>query len=369
MHVYYRRIMRLNQDDGPVAPRRMRAVRVHVQGEPPVVEQVDVPTPGPEEVLVRVRACGICGSDLHVVDGDVAVPRLSLTLGHEAAGEVAETGSEVETFLVGDRVLINPIIGCDDCEACVVGAWQRCTRHVVLGVAVDGAQADYVVVPHRNLVAMPPRLDFADAAVLADAVAGPYRALRRSGLRRGGTVAIFGLGGLGLHAVIVARQLYDAKVIGVDVDPVARGRALAHGASAVFDGLDPRVASRIRDEVGPVDASLEFVGRVDVIEQALRSLRRGGTAVVMGIGTDRLALAQRLESFVVQEWGLIGSYGYGRDDLIELVDHVERGDLRINGTISETLRLDQAPEGYDHLASRRGSPTRVVLLTDPDEES
>ncbi|GAA1745187.1 zinc-binding dehydrogenase [Aeromicrobium alkaliterrae] len=344
----------------------MRAVRVRTPGQPPVVESVATPRPGPDEVLVRVRACGICGSDLHVLDGDVAVPRLPLTLGHEAAGEVAEVGAGVERFVEGDRVLINPIIGCDACDACADGSWHRCDDHVVLGVGVDGAQADYVVVPGRNLVPVPPSLDFAQAAVLADAVAGPFRALRRSGLRAGGSVAIFGLGGLGLHAVIIARQLYGARVVGVDIDPVARERALAFGASAVFDGLDPRVATRIRAEHGPVDASLEFVGAVPVVEQALRSLRRGGTAVVMGVGPGRLELAQRLEPFVVQEWSLVGSYGYGRDDLVALVDHVQRGDLTIEGTVSATLPLADAAEGYDLLASRRGSPTRVVLLSDPD---
>ncbi|RYJ04683.1 MAG: hypothetical protein EON52_15515, partial [Actinomycetales bacterium] len=107
MRVYYRSIMRLNQ-----LPTTMRAVRVRTVGVPPVVDTVPVPRPGPREVLVRVRACGICGSDLHVVDGDVVVPRMPLTLGHEAAGEVAATGHDVMGLAVGDRVLINPIIGC-----------------------------------------------------------------------------------------------------------------------------------------------------------------------------------------------------------------------------------------------------------------
>lgn len=352
--------MRLNQNTDT-----MRAVRIHAVPGRPVLGEVEIPHVAADAVLVRVRACGICGSDLHILHGDVVPPELPVTLGHEAAGEVADLGRDVTGWSVGDRVLINPIIGCGRCDLCAEGAWQRCAEHRVLGVALDGAQADFVAVPARNLVAMPPHLDFAQAAVLADAVAGPYRAIRRSGLRPGGRLAIFGLGGLGLHAAIVARQLYDAHIIGVDTDADALERARDFGVDVVIDGSDERVADRVRAVAGPVDAAVEFVGRTAVIEQALRSLRRGGLAVVMGIGTDRLALKHPLESFVVQERGLIGSYGYERDDLIDLVDHIARGELTIDGTISATFDLDDAAAGYDLLAAGRPRPIRIALTLDP----
>lgn len=343
----------------------MRAVQLLAPGDAPASRRVPMPSPGPGEVRVRIRACGICGSDLHVVDGSIVPARWPITLGHEAAGTVDATGSGVEddALPTGRPVLINPIVGCGSCAACGRQEWQRCPRHQVLGVARDGAHADHVVVPARNLVPLPDGLGFSEAAILADAVAGPYRAVRRSGLRRGQTVAIFGLGGLGMHAALIARQLYDARVIGIDVDPGTLDRARGLGLDAVYDGRDPRVSRALQREEDGADVCLEFVGRLDVLDQAMRTLRPGGTTVSMGIDPSRLALSLRYESLVARELGLLGSYGYAATDLTEVVDEVARGALDVRGTVTHTFDLDDHAEAFRVLADRVGSPIRVVLTT------
>lgn len=339
----------------------MRAVQLVEVGQDPQIRKVTVPEPRPGEVRVAMRACGICGSDVHVVDGTIATAGLPMTLGHEASGVVEALGPGVDDLAIGARVLINPIVTCGHCPACDVGRENLCPDNQVLGVDLPGAHAELVLAPRRNLVELPDSIDFPTAAILADAVAGPYRAIKRAGLRRGDTAVVFGLGGLGLHAALLLDQVFGVRVVGVDTDDLALDRAASFGVDRVFDGRDPRVSASIRHDVGPVDAALEFVGQPAVIEQALRSLRPGGSVIVMGLSQKSLELGLREDLFVAKELQLFGAYGYAADDLRELVEMVGRGDLRIKGTITHMFDLADYQQGLDTLRTRRGGPIRVVI--------
>lgn len=339
----------------------MRAMRLRAYGVPPVLEDLPAPEPAAGEVRVAVRACGICGSDLHVLHAVTPSGPLPLTLGHEASGFVDAVGEGVTGWQPGDRVAIAAGYGCGSCPVCAADAENRCPRLVIPGIDRDGAQAEYVVIPARSLVRLPDQVDFATGAILTDAVATPFHAIRRAGVRGDDVVAVYGLGGLGLHAVAILRQVLGARVVGVDPHPGARRRALAFGADEVIDPADGGPAARIRAATGGgVAHSFEFVGSAAVTDQAVKSLRPGGTCTVVGVTPEPLRLLPQA-LLVAGELRVQGSFGTTRADLVELVDLVATGRLDLGGTITHRLPLAELAEGLRILETKDGDPIRVVI--------
>ena len=339
----------------------MPAGRLLAVGGPPVVVEVDVPQPGPGEVRVDVRACGLCGSDVHVVHGVTPNGGLPLTLGHEAAGVVDALGADVDGWSVGDRVAVAAGYGCGSCVACAAGRENICPRLTIPGISRDGAQASFVVVPARSLVPLPESVDFATGAILTDAVATPYGAIRRSGVQEGDTAVVFGLGGLGLHAVSLLKQIIGARVIGVDVYAGALERATTFGADEVVDGADGKPARALRAATdGGAHHTFEFVGAAAVTDQAVKSLRPGGTCTVVGITPEPLSLLPQA-LLVAGELRLQGSFGCTRLDLADLVGFVASGRLDLTGTITHRFALADFPEAYRVLETKEGNPIRVVV--------
>lgn len=340
----------------------MKAAQLVDVGAPPRIVDVEAPIAGPGEVRVAVRACGICGSDLHLIEGEIRASQMPVTLGHEAAGVVDVVGDGVD-LAIGTRVLINPIVTCGVCRACASGYENRCRAHEVLGVQRPGAHAEFVVVPARNVVPIPDSMDFSTAAILTDAVCGPFHAVRVTDLQPGDTAAVFGLGGLGLHAAMILDQVLGVKVIGVDAYDAALERASKFGISQVYDAREHHVGDRIRKATGGVDAAFEFVGSAEVIGQAMRSLRVGGHAVVMGITRELMHLPVVEGQFVAAEMRVSGSYGYTPEDLADLLKLIESGRLNIHDTITHTVGFTEYERGLSILRDKSESPIRVVLTT------
>jgi alcohol dehydrogenase, propanol-preferring len=347
-------------------PETMRAARLHrprtaERAEEVRIDEVPVPLPGAGQVLLRIRACGVCASDLHVVTGVTPHgPRLPQTLGHEPAGEIAAVGDGVDGWMVGDRVAALAATPCGRCGYCVAGRENLCVRVEVAGVDVDGTQAGFALADARYVVPIPAELPFEQAAIVTDAVATPYHALKRGGVGEGSTVAIFGLGGLGMHAVLLAK-LAGAEVIGVDVDEVNLSRALEWGADDVVDARDGRPARRVRElSEGGVDRSFEFVGLADTLDQAVKSLRPGGRATIVGLGPAPLTTVP-IARFVAQETELVGSFGSTPQDLGELFDLVEQGRLDLSRSVTDVLTLDEFPHALERLETREGNPVRMVV--------
>lgn len=339
----------------------MRALRLHAVGKPLQLDEVPVPEPAPGWVRVRIRACGVCGSDVHVVHGITPTGALPLTLGHEPSGVVDTLGEGVAGWSPGDRVSVAPGYGCGACEWCVAGRDNLCPGIIIPGIHRDGAQAEYVVVPARSLVALPDAVDFATGAILTDAVATPFHAVRRASVRKGDTVAVFGLGGLGLHAAAILRQVVGAHVIGVDAYPAALARAQRFGVEEVVDGAGGKPAAEIRRQTGGgVDHSFEFVGDPAVVDQAVKSLRPAGTCTVVGVTPERLQLLPQV-LLVSGELRLQGSYGATHDELRELVGLVADGTLDLTGTITHRFGLADAAAAVHVLETKEGDPIRVVV--------
>jgi propanol-preferring alcohol dehydrogenase len=340
----------------------MRSVALSDHQDGPALVERPVPEPGRDEVRIAMRACGICGSDVHIIDGETVPAFLPIVLGHEASGVVDAVGAGVDDYAVGDRVTVNPMVTCGNCRMCGAGRGNLCRNISILGLSRDGAHSEFFVVPADNLIALPDSIPFPLGAIVADAIATPYRAILESGVQPGATVAVFGLGGLGLHAAMILDQVYGAHVIGVDASDAALARAADFGLATVVDARAGRAADQINAATGGgVDASFEFVGSVAVVEQALRSLDYGGACTVAGVGADRLHLSLRQETLVAKGQRLIGTHGYISDDVRQLLSWLDAGRLRVDGTVSHTFALDDYAQGLKTLRDRSANAIRVVI--------
>jgi alcohol dehydrogenase, propanol-preferring len=347
-------------------PDTMRAARLHrprsaAAPEDVRIDTIPLPSPARGEVLVRIRACGVCASDLHVVAGITPHgPELPQILGHEPAGEVAAVGEQVEDWMVGDRVALLAARPCGRCGYCLAGRENLCPSVEVAGVDTHGAQAEYALADARYLAPIPAGLPFEQAAIVTDAVATPYHALKRGGVGEGSTVAIFGLGGLGMHAVLLAK-LAGAHVIGVDVDEVNLQRALDWGADEAVDASDGRPSRGIRELTGGgVDRSFEFVGLAETLDQAVKSLRPGGRATIAGLGPSAIATVP-IARFVSQETELVGAFGSTPQDLGELFDLIDDGRLDLGRSVTDVIAIEGFPDALRRLETREGNPIRMVV--------
>jgi D-arabinose 1-dehydrogenase-like Zn-dependent alcohol dehydrogenase len=204
------------------------------------VEDAPVPEPGPGEVRVKVAFCGVCLSDVHLIDGTLAGSLPRIIPGHEASGMIDAVGSHVPGWQAGQRVVMTGGRPCGKCGPCIRGRSEECRAFEIMGFRFNGAWAEYVVVPYRSLCEVPDEIPLEQAAILADAVSTPYAALAdRAQLRAGESIGLWGIGGLGTHAVQLARLLGAAPVIALDPLASARERALAVGADVALDPLSP----------------------------------------------------------------------------------------------------------------------------------
>jgi 2-desacetyl-2-hydroxyethyl bacteriochlorophyllide A dehydrogenase len=335
----------------------MRAALLERFGGGLVLADVEPPRPGPGEVLVRVAAAGLCGSDLHIaVDGWSRTGRLPIILGHEAAGTVALAGPGAERFAPGRRVAVFPEVVCGRCANCLDGRSELCLERELLGIHRDGALAEYVVAPERNLIPLPRRVGFEAGAIATDAVATPYHALVRVGrLRPGERVLLCGMGALGLHAVSLARLAGAARVTAVAHHAAGRFRALERGADRAVDG-DGRAAGW----GGPFDLAVDFSGDPDLIGRAVGLLRRGGRLVLVGLSTASPALPAVTE-LVRGGLTVVGSYGAQPQDVREILQLLAAGRLDLGGSVTHRFALPDVALALTHLSRKLGDPVRVVV--------
>lgn len=343
---------------------QMKAARLHAPGKPLTIESVAVPEPKADEVLVEVEACGLCGTDIHLaVDGDIPVERTPITLGHEAAGVVAATGDGVSGHAPGDRVALFPSATCGRCRFCMTGRDSLCERSKVYGMSRDGSLAQFVVAPSWSLIPVPAGVSFEVAAIVTDGVSTPFHALRsRGAMKAGETVAVIGCGGLGTHAVMLARMMGARFIVAIDTQAEARNRALELGADMAIDpSAEPNVKKALHKRLGRgADLSLEFVGRVETVAIATAVLDTGGRAVVVGVGMVRPVLPP-LVSFVGREHSIIGSFGMDKRDIVDLFALISGGRLDLSRSISGRYPLAGINDALTRLASRDTGVVRLVV--------
>jgi D-arabinose 1-dehydrogenase-like Zn-dependent alcohol dehydrogenase len=341
----------------------VKAVRFHGPRQPLALEAVPDPAPGPQEVVVRVEACGVCASDLHFIDGELPLPVAApLTLGHEPAGVIAAVGTEVPVWREGARVGMFAGRPCMQCRSCAAGMIEDCRNPQVMGAHYDGAWAEYVVVPWYALAELPDGISFEHGAIACDAVSTPYAALiDRGGLRPGERVGLWGIGGLGTHAVQIARLAGASFVAAVDPLEAARERAVALGADLALDPSDD-VPNAIRDATAGrgLDLAADLIGRTAVLRQATMSMARGGRVVLVGQSLEP-ADPGPIVAMSFLGIGLLGHLGYRKEHLEEVLTLMASGRLDVSASVSGTYPLERAEEAVERLASKRDSPVRLLL--------
>lgn len=344
--------------------KEMNAARLYKAGEPLKIESIPVPVPGADEVLVEVKACGICGTDIHLaVDGDIPVQATPITLGHEAAGSIVEIGNAVTQFSLGDRVALFPSATCGRCRYCMAGRESLCVSARVYGMARDGSLAQFVTAPVWSVISIPDGVSFEEAAIVTDGVSTPFHALRSRGiLKAGESVAVVGCGGLGTHAILLAKMMGAGFIVAIDTQEAARTRALKLGADIAVDPameIEPRKV--IREHLGSgVDLSLEFVGRANSVSTAISILDTGGRAVIVGVGMESPQLPPLIR-FVSKEHSVIGSFGMDKRDIEDLLMLIARGRLDLSRSISARYPLSGINEALSRLASRDTDVVRLIV--------
>lgn len=344
----------------------MLAVRWVGAEKPLEVTDVPLPEPATGEVRVRIAACGVCASDLHILDG--SLPSRTpppITMGHEPAGVISKVGANVNGWREGERVVIYAGKACGQCNRCAAGAPpEECQLPATMGVDYDGAWAEEVVVPAYCLVRLPQEIPFEVGAILCDAVGTPYNAVVDTGaVRPGERVAIFGVGGLGTHAVQIAKMAGAGFVAAVDPLAGARDRALALGADVALEPEGAASQLRALTDGDGVDVAFDFVGANAVMKSAVASLARGGRAVVVGVSGEPIKLGPAI-TFAFFQTKLIGSYGYSRRHLETLVRLVSNGRLDLSRSISATLPIEQAEEAVRMLRTKENDPVRILLVSE-----
>jgi propanol-preferring alcohol dehydrogenase len=307
----------------------MRAARLHSFHSPLQSHTQPDPVPGADEVLVAVRAAGICHSDVHYRAGRSSVA-LPLILGHEVAGEVIARGSAVHDVAVGDRVAIHYLLSCGVCHRCVRFGEQFCERGAMIGKERDGGYADRIVVPARNAVRIPDNVAFEQAAIMMCSTATAYHALRLAELKPSDSIAILGFGGLGVSAVQLARAHGVETVVAVDVVPEKLRRAEDLGAIAIRPDQLQEYA---------IDVALDFAGHPDTTTAAVRALNPGGRLMVVAISLPRLD-CDPYRDLLARERRIIGCSDHLREELVELLDMVSDGDFDLSQAITRTVPLD-----------------------------
>ncbi|WP_373120824.1 zinc-binding dehydrogenase [Mycobacterium marinum] len=341
----------------------MRAERFYADSKTVVLEDVPIPEPGPGEVLVKVAYCGICHSDLSLINGTFPTQAPVVTQGHEASGTIVKLGPEVDGWSEGDRVVVAAGRPCQSCPNCRRGDTVNCLRIQLMAFAYDGAWAEYTVAQAAGLTRVPDNVSLDQAAILADAVSTPFGAVVRTGkVAVGESVGVWGVGGVGTHIVQLARLVGAVPVIALDINPVVLDRALELGADYAFDSRDDQLHDKLAEITGGrmLDVAFDAVGLKATFEQALGSLTAGGRLVGVGMSAESPTVGPT-SMFGLTHKQVLGHLGYQNVDIETLAKLVSLGRLDLSRSISEIVPLEDLPLGIEKLERQDGNPIRILV--------
>ena len=370
----------------------MRAAILPGPREQLVVEAIPIPAPGPGEILIRTRACGVCHTDLHVMNGDIPFP-CPCVMGHEISGAVVGLGDGVDHVAVGDTVVSAFIMPCGTCRFCQRGRDDLCETFFALnrgrGVLYDGTSrlqradgsvlamysmaglAEYCVVPATDVFILPTGVDPVAGAIIGCSVFTAYGAVRHgASLEAGMTVAVFGVGGIGLNIVQIARARGADRVIAVDLAGDKLATAARLGATDTIDASATSAPAALRELTAGegVDVAFEAVGRPASFEAAVASVRDGGHMVAVGLAATDTTASIGITHLVRRGITISGSYGARtRSDMPEILGLVAEGHIDLSGVITRRVGLDEAAATYEALDRGEIVGRAVVVMNEEDQ--
>jgi D-arabinose 1-dehydrogenase-like Zn-dependent alcohol dehydrogenase len=340
----------------------MKAVRLFEVGRPLAPDTLPAPRIGPDDVLVRVRAAGICHSDAHYRAGVSTVSPLPMTLGHEIAGLAEEIGASVKHIAKGTRVCVHYMATCGRCAACLDGHEQFCATGRMIGKHQDGGYAECARIPARSLFVLPEEIPFVQGAVMMCSSATSLHALRKARLQTGETVAIFGFGGLGFSALQLAKALGAGSVFAVDIN-AGKLRLAAQFGAIPIDASQGGAVEQIHEATRGkgVDVALELIGKPATMDAAVRCLGRLGRAALVGLTRQSFAVAP-YENVINKEVEIIGVSDHLASEIPLLLEFARTGQLQIPDSVIRTISLDAGTinETLDGL-EKAGDYIRTVI--------
>jgi 2-desacetyl-2-hydroxyethyl bacteriochlorophyllide A dehydrogenase len=350
----------------------MRAAVVQGDGDL-VIRDFDHPgQPGPGQVLVSLRASGVCHTDVGVVEGYLRQGPPPVVPGHEPMGVVAAVGAGVEGLTVGQRVAVDPLVVCGRCPRCLAGEPHICERWRAgadgcgsIGRAMPGGFAEYLLAPDRNIVPLPDGVSDAEGALLVDACATSYHAVRRAAPRPGETALVLGLGGLGQASLRFLRLTSGLRILAADTLEYKLALAEGSGADVLVDAGRDDVAEVARRVTGGrgVDLVVEHTGNPAAAEAGVSALRLGGRLVVAGCSAQ--AFSVPMVRCCLDEISILGSHGFTHGEILEVAALIDSGAVRFDDLVSHRLPLSELPYALQMLSDpevgAKERPVRIVI--------
>ena len=331
------------------------------------LEEKPIPSAGPGEAVVQVRLTTICGTDVHIIRGEYAVPK-GLTLGHEAVGVIHELGPGVTGYHLGQRVLVGAITPCGQCEPCLEGHTSQCGGALGgwrLGNTMDGAQAEYIRIPYAqaNLAIIPEALSDEEVLLLADIASTGFAAAENGRIRLGDTVAVFAQGPVGLCATLGASLMGASQIIAIDKEPDRLRMAQRFGATSVIlaEGDAVREILELTGGRG-VDVAIEALGEQETFENALRALKAGGTLSSVGVYSGYVRIPVDAFGAGLGDQTVVTTLcPGGKARMLRLMRLVEARRIDLTPLLTHVFPLDEIDRAYDLFGSRRERVLKVAI--------
>ena len=326
------------------------------------VKEVATPVIGEDEVLLKVRAAGVCMTDVHVYSGKFAYGKPPHILGHEICGEIAELGKKVMGFEIGQRVVVETTIGCGECEFCKTGQGNFCEHRTEIGTAPhNGGYAQYVKAPAKNLTPVPDEVTDEEAAIM-ESINCPAGALMRRGVRFGETVVVYGVGPAGLAFIQTAKALGAGKVIAVARKRRRLEKSLMFGADAIVCSSEENVPQRIRELNGGEAPGLvcEATGVPYIIEEACEIVKNNGRIILYGLPNERDEIRYPVKSINMKQLEVYGAMENPQSwgPLLKLV---AAGRINLKDMVTHTFPLDHITEAFAMLEDKKEDPIKIVV--------
>jgi len=343
----------------------VKAYRFHKPGISLELEDIPVPKVGPTDVLVKIKASGLCGTDMHYIHGHMQPGKVPIVLSHEAAGIVEEVGEVTRWTSPGDRVVIHYPMSCGVCLHCSQGNDSRCRNRVSFGHHVDGGFSEYAVIPERSAFKLPEEIPFDQGAIIGCAVSTPFHALRVGEFQPGDSVAVFGLGGVGMHGVAWARVFGARLVIGVDIVDFKLGLAKELGADITVNAAEEDPVKAIMDltDGWGVDVALECAGTEETMRAAIQSVC-GKVPYASG---RVVSVAAMFKPVVIEgmralrEGAFKKSGDHTRDDLRRVLELVKARRIDLSKSITHRLPFDRLNDGIRMMEDKKENVIRIVV--------
>lgn len=343
--------------------KTMLAERFYAETKEIKLEHIPIPEPGPGQVLIKVAYCGICHSDLSLIDGNFPARVPVITQGHEVAGTITKLGPGVNQWQVGDRVIPSAGRACLSCRNCLRGDFTNCLDLNLMAFAYDGGWAEYVVAGAIGCTRVPDNVPLEQAALLADAVSTPFAAVVRTAkVHLGNAVGIWGVGGVGTHLVQLVKLAGGVPIIAVDINDAALERALRLGADYAFRSDDPDLNAKITEATGGrrLDVAFDAVGISATTRQAVANLDNNGQVVTVGMSAQSIDAGSFMEFSLLRKQ-LKGHLGYKVQDIGILAELLSRGRLDLSESVTEIVPLSEIHRGIEMLEKKTNNPIRILV--------